>query len=111
LLPTPSLARCLVLVDSSSELPAPIHFKPLYSLTEKSSGLSIAQGIHDFASNPLEAPELPVLLDEATHTSPTNDVMAQAQVLGVTAEPTSISLDDIRKCNPLTTTSSRSSKL
>jgi len=41
-------------------------------------------------------PELPVSTDEATHASPPNDVTAWAQVLGVTAEPTSISLDDIR---------------
>jgi len=70
-------------------------FKPLYSQTDKSSDLSSTNGTHDFASNPLEVPELPVSPDEATHASPTNDVTAWAQVLGVTAEPTSISLDEI----------------
>ena len=59
--------------------------------------MSSTLGTHDFASDLLEAPELPVSLDEATHVSPMNDVTAQAQVLGVTAEPTSISLDEIRE--------------
>jgi len=99
---TPALAAdpvvCEALpVDSSSELPAPIHFKPLYSHTDKSADLSITQGTHDFASNPLEAPELPVSPDEEAHASLTNDATARAQVLGVTAETASISLDDIRE--------------
>jgi len=83
------------LVDGSTALPAPIRFKPLYSQTDKSSDLSPTRGAHDFASDPLEAPELPVSPDEATHASPMNDITAWAQVLGVTAEPTSISLDEI----------------
>jgi len=85
-----------LLVNSSIELPVPICFKPLYSQTDKSSDLSTANGTHDFASDPLEALELPVSPDEATHASPTNDVTARAQVLGVTADPASISMDKIR---------------
>jgi len=69
---TPTLAAdpvvCKALpVDSSSELPAPIRFKPLYSHADKSADLSTAHGTHDIASNHLEAPELPVSTDEATH--------------------------------------------
>jgi len=48
-------------------------------------------------SDKLEVPVLPVSTEEAIHASPPNDVTAQAQVLGVTAEPASITLDDIRK--------------
>jgi len=98
---TPSLTAdpvvCEVLpVDSSSELPAPVRFKLLYSHADTSMDLSIAHGTLDIASDHLEVPVLPVSTDEATHTSPPNDVTARAQVLGVTAEPASISLDDIR---------------
>jgi len=78
-------------VDSSSELPAPIRFKPLYSHADTSTDLSIAHGTLDLASDHSEVPVLPVSTDEATHASPPNDVMARAQVLGVTAEPASIS--------------------
>jgi len=84
-------------VDGSTALPVPIHFRPLYSQTDMSSDLSNAKSTPNSVSDPLEAPELPVSLDEATHASPTNDITAWAQVLGVTAEPTSISLDDIRE--------------
>jgi len=42
-------------------------------------------------------PELPVSPDEAIHTSPTNDVTARTQVLGITAEPTSLNLDKIHE--------------
>jgi len=83
--------------DSSTALPAPIHFKPLYSQTDKFSDLSTTRGTHGFASDPLKALELPVSTDETTHASPTNDVTARAQVLGITAESTSISLDEIRE--------------
>ena len=87
---------CEVLpVDSSTKLPEPIRFKPLYSQTDKSADLSTTNGTHDFASDPLEAPELRVSPDEATHASPTNDITARGQVLGVTAKPMSISLDEI----------------
>ena len=98
---TPSLAADPVvcealLVDSSSELPAPIRFKLLYSHADTSTDLSIAHGTLDIASYHLEVPVLPVLTDEVTHTSPLNDVTARAQVLGVTTEPAIISLVDIR---------------
>jgi len=99
---TPSLAAnpvvCEALpVDSSGELPAPIRFKPLYSHADSSSDLSMAQGTLDLASDQTEVPVLPVSTDEATHASPLNDVTVRAQVLGITVEPASITLDDIRE--------------
>jgi len=48
-------------------------------------------------SDQLEVPVLPVSTEEAIHASPPNDVTARAQVLGITAEPASITLDDIRE--------------
>ena len=42
-------------------------------------------------------PVLPVSTEEVTPASSPNDVTAWAQVLGVTAEPASITLDDIRE--------------
>jgi len=45
----------------------------------------------------LEVAELPALPSEAVHASPTNDVTAWSQVLGVTTEPASLTLDDIRE--------------
>jgi len=55
----------------------------------------------DIASDLLEALELPVSLDEVAHTSSTNDVTACTQVLGITAEPTSLSLDEIREAQSI----------
>jgi len=56
---------------------------------------SIAKRIPDLVSDQLEVPVLPVSTEEAIHASPPNDVMAWSQVLGVTTEPASITLDDI----------------
>jgi len=50
----------------------------------------------DDASDLLEAPVFPVSPSEATHASPTNAVTARTPVFGVTAEPSSLSLEDIR---------------
>ena len=75
-------------VDSSIARPKPLRFLPLHSLVDRSSDLSPSTLTPDFASDQLEAPELPVSPDEATHTSPTNGVTARTQVLGITAEPT-----------------------
>jgi len=99
---TPSLAADPVVcdalpVDSSSELPAPIRFKPLYSHADLSADSSIAKRNPDLVSNQLEVPVLPVSTEEAIHALPPNDVTAWSQVLGVTAEPASITLDDIRE--------------
>jgi len=92
---TPSLAADPVVCealpfDSSSELPAPIRFKPLYSHADSSSDLSMAQEIPDLVSDQMEVPVLPVSREEATHALLPNDVTAGAQVLGITAEPASI---------------------
>ena len=96
--PTPAavLISCDTLpADGTTALPVPLHFLPLHSWTDKSSDLSPLNSPPNIASVPLEAPELPVSLSEATHASPTNDVMARSQVFGVTAEPSSLTLDDI----------------
>ena len=76
-------------------LPKPLCFLPLHLLADKSSDLSTTKLMPDFASDHLEAPELPVSPDDATHTSPMNDVTARTQVFRVTTEPTSITLDEI----------------
>ena len=97
-------------VDSSSELPAPICFKPLYSHADLSADSSTAKRDPDLVSDRLQELELPVSTEEAIHASPPNDVTARSQVLGVTAEPASITLDDIREAQSKTTTFSLSSK-
>jgi len=84
-----------LLVHGTTALPAPLRFLPLHSQTDRSSDLSLFNVPPDIASDLLEAPELPVLPSEATHASPTNDIMARSQVLGITTEPASITLDDI----------------
>jgi len=88
-------------VDSSTALPTPLRFLPLHSLADKSSDLSPNKLMPDFASDPLEMPELPVSPDEATHASPMNDVMARTQVLGIITEPTSVTLDEIREAQSI----------
>jgi len=63
---------------------------------ERSPDLILSTGQTDSASDFLEAPVFPVSPSDATHASPTNDVMAWTQVYGVTTEPASLSLEDIR---------------
>jgi len=84
-------------VKGSTVLPVPLRFLPLHSRADKSPDLSFTKLSPDIAFNLLEAPELPVSPDEVTHTSPTNDVTAQTQVLGITAEPSFLSLGEIRE--------------
>ena len=86
-----------LLADGPTALPAPLRFLPLPSQTDKSPDLSPLNPPDDIASDLLEVPELPVSPSEATHASPTNDVTAWTQVFGVTAEPSSLSLDEIRE--------------
>jgi len=49
----------------------------------------------DNAPDLLEVPVFPVSPNEATHASPTNDVTARTKVFGVTAKPSSLTLEDI----------------
>jgi len=65
-------------------------------MTERSPDLILSTGHVDSASDFLDVRMFPVLLSDATHATPTNDVMARTQVFGVTAEPASLSLEDIR---------------
>jgi len=55
----------------------------------------------DFASDYLEVPVPSVPQCEATPASSAYTVNTWSQILGVTAEPTSISLDDIREAQSL----------
>jgi len=83
--------------ESSTALPAPLHFPPCHTQMERSSDLTPSMGLSDSASDFLEAPVFPVLPSDATHTSPTNDVTARTHVFSVTTEPASLSLEDIRE--------------
>jgi len=103
---TPTLAAAPVScdalpADSTTALPAPLRFLPLHSQTNKSSDLSPTSSPLDIASDLLEAPAFPVLPNKATPASPMNNVKPWSQVLGVTAEPASITLDDIREAQSL----------
>jgi len=82
-------------------LPKPLRFLPLHSRADKSLDLSTTKLSSDIASDLLEPLELPVSPDEVAHASPMNDVTTQAQVLGITAEPTSLSLDEIQEAQPI----------
>jgi len=84
-------------VDSSTALPKLLRFLLLHSLADKSSDLSTHKSTSDYASDHLEVPELPVSPDDTTQASPTNDVTARTEVFSVTAEPTSITLDEIHE--------------
>jgi len=68
---------------------------------ERSPDLILSTGEVDSASDFLEAPLFPVLPSDATHASPTNDVTALTQVFGITAEPASLSLEDIRNAQAI----------
>ena len=90
-----------LLADGLRALPAPLHFLPLHSQADKSSDLSIHKPPSDIAPDLLEVPEFPVWPRKVAHTSPTNDIMARTQVLSVTAEPSSLSLDEIREAKSI----------
>jgi len=83
--------------DSTTVLPAPLRFLPLHSQADASTDPSTALGPTDIASDYLEVPVPPFPQCEATPASSTHTVNTWSQILGVTAEPTSISLDDIRE--------------
>jgi len=87
--------------DSTNVLPAPLCFLPLHSQAGESTDPPSASAPTDNASDPLEAPVLPVSPCEATPTSSAPDVNTWSQILGITAEPTSITLDDIREAQSL----------
>ena len=95
----------------STALPTPIRFPPRYSQPARSPDLLLNTGQADTASDLLQAPVLPVSSSDVTHASPLNDAMARIKVFGVTAEPSSLTLEDIRNAKPLTTAFSQSSKL
>jgi len=103
---TPALAAAPVscdalMADSTTVLPAPLRFLPLHSQTDESTDPSIASAPTDIASDHLEVRALPVPPCEATPASSAHTVNTWSQILGVTAEPTSITLDDIREAQPL----------
>jgi len=75
----------------------PLCFLPLHSRIDKSADLSSTSTPPDFVSGHLEVPELLASWGEATHASLAETVAARSQFLGVTAEPASITLDDIRE--------------
>jgi len=87
--------------DSTTVLPAPLHFLPLHSQADESTDQSTASAPTDIASDHLEVPALPVPPREATPASSAHTVNTWSQILGVTAEPTSITLDDIREAQSL----------
>jgi len=100
--PADDLVTCDALpVDSFAAFPVPIRFKPLYSQTDGSSDLPLANLTSSSASDPMEAPALPVSPSDAAHAPPTNAVTARAQVLGITAGPSSISLSEIREAQSI----------
>jgi len=103
---TPTLAvapvSCDALpADSTSVLPAPLRFLPLHSQADESTDPSIGSAPTDIVSDHLEVPALPVPPCEATPASSAHTVNTWSQILGVTAEPTSITLDDIREAQSL----------
>jgi len=79
--------------DSTTVLPAPLRFLPLHSQADASTDPSTASAPTNIASDYLEVPAPPVPLCEATPASSAHTVNTWSQILGVTAEPTSISLD------------------
>jgi len=81
--------------DSSTVLPTPLRFPPRHTQTEWSLDLIPSMGLSDSAPDFPEAPVFPVSPSDATHASPTNDVTARTHVFGVTAEPASLSLEDV----------------
>jgi len=87
--------------DSTTVLPAPLRFLPLHSQADASTDSSMASAPTDTASDYLEVQALPVPPCEATHASSAHTVKTWSQILGVTVEPTSISLDDIREAQSL----------
>jgi len=58
--------------------------------------LLLSTGHADIASDLLEVPVFPVSSSDASHASPPNDATARTQVFGITAELSSLSLEDIR---------------
>jgi len=80
--------------DELTSLPAPQRFLPLYSQSDESSDLSPLSP--DNAPDFLEKPVSPALLDDASHVTPTTDVTERTQVLEISSEPSSFSLDQIR---------------
>jgi len=83
--------------DSSMALPAPLRFPPRHTQAERSPDLILSTGLSDNASDFLEVPVFLVSPSDATHALPTNDATARTHVCGVTAEPASLSLEDIRE--------------
>jgi len=82
--------------DSSTALPTPLRFPPRHTQVERSQDSLPSTGLSDNASDFLEAPVFPVSPSDATFASPTYDATVRTDVCGVTAEPVSFSLEDIR---------------
>jgi len=82
--------------DSSPVWPAPLRLPSRYSQPAGSPDLVYPSGHADIAPDLLELPVLPVSSGDATHASQSNDVTARTNVFGVTAEPSSLTLEDIR---------------
>jgi len=86
---------------STAALPVPLRFLLLHSQADESADPPFAPAPPDTASDLLEAPVLLVLPCEATPASSAQAVNTWSQILGVTTEPTSITLDDIREAQSL----------
>ena len=86
-----------LLADSSTALLALLRFPPRHTQVEGSQDSILSMELNDNVSDFLEAPVFPVSPSDTTPASPTNDAMVQTHVCGVTAEPASLSLKDIRE--------------
>jgi len=90
--------------DSSTALPTPLRFPPRHTQVKRSKDSILSMGLNDNVSDLLETPEILVSsrlfsLSDATSASPTNDAQQhqlETHVCGVTAEPVSLALEDIR---------------
>jgi len=82
--------------DGSPIWPTPLRFPSRYSQPAGSPDL-VHPSVHaDIAPDLLELPALPVSSGDAVHASPSNDVTARTNVFNVTAEPSSLTLEDIQ---------------
>jgi len=82
--------------EGSTALLTPLCFPPRYSQSAGSLDLLLHKGHADTASSPLDSPELLASPLTAPDSPPSADVTAQANVLSVSTELPSLSLEGIR---------------
>jgi len=91
-----SISCDALLAEGSIALPTPLRFPLRYSQLAGSPDLLLHMGHADTAFSPLDLPELLVSPSTASDSPPSDNVTAQANVLSVSAESPSLSLEGIR---------------